>query len=70
MAPLEDTVAAYREWLLFAATESVAQSLAYAPWVPLQFAPRGDYDIRMGELFFDLSVSREPEYNTNILTHH
>ncbi|MGB0370845.1 MAG: hypothetical protein ACPGN3_05790 [Opitutales bacterium] len=45
-----------------------AQSLAYAPWVPLQSAPRRDYDIRFGELFFDLRGTVSLEYNTNITT--
>ena len=53
---------------LFAVAEVSAQSLAYAPWVPLQSAPRRDYDIRMGELFFDLVGTLELEYNTNINT--
>ncbi|MEM7673257.1 MAG: hypothetical protein AAF212_07950, partial [Verrucomicrobiota bacterium] len=43
-----------------------AQSLAYAPWVPLQSAPSRDYDIRFGELFFDLEAAISLEYNTNI----
>ncbi|MEM9025702.1 MAG: hypothetical protein AAGB06_02080 [Verrucomicrobiota bacterium] len=43
-----------------------AQSLAYAPWVPLQSAPSRDYDIRFGELFFDLEATISLEYNTNI----
>lgn len=45
-----------------------AQSLAYAPWVPIQSAPRRDYDIRFGELYFDLKGTVSLEYNTNITT--
>ena len=54
--------------LLFVADYVAAQSLAYAPWIPLQSAPRRDYDIRFGELFFDLEGSLELQYNSNITT--